>query len=90
MTMKHIEFTKEEIDSLFEGTNFGLRSETHEGRIMLMVDCVFKSFAGYSSGSTIEGICAEAGLLSERDKPTRAGARWAYNQVHLAIKESKP
>ena len=69
--MEKIEITKEQVEALFAGTNFGPRGETHEGRIALMVDCVFKGFAGYSSGSTIEGICVEAGLLSAWNKPTR-------------------
>ena len=79
--MKKIEITKEQVEALFKGTNFGPRGETYEERIALMVDCVFKGFAGYSSGSTIEGICVEAGLLSAWNKPTRPGARWAYHQV---------
>ena len=79
--MEKIELTNEQVEALFKGTNFGPRGETHEGRIALMVDCVLKGFAGYASGSTIEGICDEAGLNYDWNKPTRAGARWAYHQA---------
>lgn len=80
--MNTLEFTPEQTEALFRGTNFGPNAtDTHGGRIALMVECVFKSAVGYSSGSTIEGICIEAGLLSEWNKPTRAGARWAYHQI---------
>ena len=82
--MKEIEITAETVDSLFEGTNFGPRSATHEGRTWLMVDCVFKRLAGYSAGSTIEGICREAGLMGIiTNEPTQAGARWAYHNCRF-------
>lgn len=82
---KDIEFTEDQIAELFKGTNFGSTSETHNGRVGLMVESVFKHAAGYFGGKTISGICCEAGLLKgnlRNLKPNKAALRWAFHQIY--------
>jgi hypothetical protein len=70
------------ISILFTGTNFGSSEKTDVGRRGLMVECVLKRASGYHDGHTITTICKEAGLLTEAGRPTKAGMRWAFDQLY--------
>lgn len=83
--IKVIDLSNDEIEALFKGTNFGGQERTNEGRRNLMVECVLKKAAGYGEGSTIRGICKEAGLLTKRGNSNKAGVRWAFHQMRRPI-----
>ena len=76
--------TERKVEELFNYTNFGPAGETDKGRRKLMAMCLFKNVAGYGSGRTIRQICIEAGLLTKKENPTKAGLRWAY---HILLSE---
>ncbi len=86
--MKELKINKEEIDSLFLGTNFGDKTD-ETFRRGLMIECVLKIASGYGEGRTISLICQEAGILNKNFEPTKAGMRWAFDQLYsLGSKET--
>ena len=80
--MSDIELSDERISELFGYCNFGKIGETRQGRRGVMVECVLKLTCGFWDGHTIREICKEAGLLSEKGNPTKAGKQWAFHQIY--------
>ena len=76
------------IETLFERTDFGAAGKTNLSRRGLMVDCVLSRAAGYHVGYTLESICIKAGLLTSKGNVTRAGFRWALDQLDEAHAQS--
>jgi hypothetical protein len=81
--MNTLELGPDLIADFFKGTNFGGAEKTDVGRRGLMVDCVLKRAAGYHDGHTIVSICKDAKLLCNTGKPSSAGLRWAFDQLHF-------
>ncbi len=81
-TMIH-EPKQSDIDTAFDGLNFGPFGETPEGRKTLVVHCILKRACGYRDGGTIEAICKELGLLTKKGTPRLRAKQWAY--VHIGL-----
>jgi len=74
---------------VFTGTNFGPVSDTSEGRKLLVADCVMKRACGFRSGKTIEWICKELGLLTDKGTPRKRAKMWAYTYIANQIAVDK-
>jgi len=82
MKKKAIVLNESVIAGIFAGTDFGGSEKTDVGRRGLMSECVLKRAVGYHDGHTIEGICIDAGLLTDTGRPSKAGVRWAFSQLY--------
>lgn len=85
--MKTIELTDEQIDSAFEGYNFGSGIKTTEDRRKLLAQSLFKAASGYSNGRTVGQILIYLGLMEPNQRmlmptPAQPAMRWAYHQYH--------
>lgn len=73
--------TKEEIDYAFKGSCFGPEVQTHEARVKILAESVFKVACRYTVGSTMAAILVKLNLAYESPAGFRHiddGLRWAY------------
>lgn len=85
--MKIIELTDEQIDSAFEGYNFGSEIKTTEDRRKLLAQALFKAASGYANGRSVGQILIYLELMEPNPRmlmptPPQNSMRWAYHHYH--------
>lgn len=72
-TINESPITDAQIEFAFRGTNFGPRDHRK-----LLEQGVLKTWAGYSSGSTLTAIMRDLGLLTRKGEVSALGRKFAF------------